>query len=71
MVHYKKKIEEELYKNCDEIIHIIKNDVLKSANDNEAKAFFLKMIGDYCRYIAESAEGERLENTKNEALKSY
>ncbi len=71
MGNYKKKIEEELYKNCDEIISIIKNDVLKTAQESEAKAFFLKMIGDYCRYIAESAEGGRLDNTKDEALKSY
>lgn len=71
MAHYKKRIEEELYKNCDEIIVIIKNDVLKSAGESESKAFFLKMIGDYCRYIAESAKGERLDNVKQEALKSY
>jgi hypothetical protein len=71
MLHYKKRIEEELYKNCDEIIVTIKNDVLKSVGESESKAFFLKMIGDYCRYIAESAKGERLENVKQEALKSY
>ena len=29
------------------------------------------MIGDYDRYIAESAKGERLETTKQEALKAY
>jgi len=71
MGNYKKKIEEELYKNCDEIISIIKADVLAGANESEAKAFFLKMIGDYCRYIAESAKGDRLEKTKQDALKSY
>ena len=68
---YKRKIEEELYKNCDEIIVTIKNDVLTKAGDPESKSFFLKMIGDYCRYVAESAKGERLENTKQEALKCY
>lgn len=71
MGNYKKKIEEELYRNCDEIISIIKTDVLAGANESEAKAFFLKMIGDYCRYIAESAKGDRLEKTKQDALKSY
>jgi hypothetical protein len=40
MTEYKKKIEEELYKNCDEIIHIIKGDVLGKAGDDESKAFF-------------------------------
>lgn len=58
---YKKKIEEELYKNCEEIISIIKADVLEKATDAEGRAFFLKMIGDYCRYIAESAKETRLE----------
>lgn len=71
MGNYKRKIEEELYKNCDEIISTIKNDVLTKAGDADSKAFFLKMIGDYCRYVAESAKGERLENTKQEALKCY
>jgi 14-3-3 protein epsilon len=68
---YKKKIEEELYKNCEEIISIIKTDVLEKATDPESRAFFLKMIGDYCRYIAESAKNERLESCKQDALTSY
>jgi hypothetical protein len=61
MTGYKKKIEEELYKNCEEIISIIKKDVLEKATDAEGRSFFLKMIGDYCRYIAESAKEQRLE----------
>lgn len=60
MSDYKKRIEEELYRNCDEIINTIKNDVISKASDDESRAFFLKMIGDYCRYIAESAKDERL-----------
>ena len=68
---YKTKIEENLFSNCDSIIAIIKNDVLTKAEEAEAKAFFLKMIGDYCRYIAENAKGDRLEKCKEEALSSY
>lgn len=71
MGEYKTRIEEELYKNCDEIISTIRQDVLSKAGNPEVKAFFLKMIGDYDRYIAESAKGERLETTKQEALKAY
>lgn len=71
MAEYKQRIEEELYKNCDEIIAIIKADVLPKSQDDEAKAFFLKMIGDYCRYIAESAKAERLQKTKTDALAAY
>lgn len=68
---YKHKIEEELYRNCDEIIALIRTDVLTKASDDESKAFFLKMIGDYCRYIAESAKEERLAKTKTDALTAY
>lgn len=71
MAEYKKRIEEELYKNCDEIINTIKSDVLAKAADDESRAFFLKMIGDYCRYVAESAKDDRLNNTKTQALSSY
>lgn len=73
MGDYKRKIEEELYRNCDEIIATIRTSVLAGANapNDESKAFFLKMIGDYCRYIAESAKGDRLEKTKTDALAAY
>jgi 14-3-3 protein epsilon len=71
MGDYKRKIEEELYRNCDDIIITIKNSVLSQASDDESRAFFLKMIGDYCRSIAESAKNERLEKTKNDALAAY
>ncbi len=45
--------------------------MLVKAAEDEARAFFLKMIGDYCRYIAESAKDQRLEDTKTQALESY
>ena len=71
MGDYKKRIENELYGNCDEIIALIRTDVLAKAADDEARAFFLKMIGDYCRYIAESAKDDRLARTKTDALGAY
>ena len=68
---YKKQVEEELYSNCDEIISTIKTTILPNISDDEPRAFFLKMIGDYCRYIAESAKDARLEKTKQDALAAY
>ena len=44
---------------------------MTKAQDSETRAFFLKMIGDYCRYIAESAQGDRLQRCKDDALKAY
>ena len=41
------------------------------AADDESKAFFQKMIGDYYRYVAESASGDKLEEVKNGALEGY
>jgi len=52
---YKKKIEEGLYRDCENVIQIIKSKVLNKASEVEAKAFFVKMVGDYYRYIAETA----------------
>ena len=37
----------------------------------EAKAFFVKMVGDYYRYIAENAKDAKLEEVKQQALKAY
>ena len=51
---YKKKIELELQKNCQDIIDMIKADGMRT-QDAEGRAFFLKMVGDYYRYMAESA----------------
>lgn len=69
--HYKRKIEGELQKNCQDIIDMIKSDAMKTAGDIEGKAFFLKMVGDYYRYMAESAQGDVLENAKKGALANY
>ena len=71
MENYKTKIENELYANCDEIVSLIRTEVLSKDASAESKAFFLKMIGDYNRYISESAKEARLENCKNDALSAY
>lgn len=68
---YKKKIETELQKNCQDIIDMIKADAMKTSDDVEGKAFFLKMVGDYYRYMAESAQDEVLEKARQGALQSY
>jgi hypothetical protein len=52
---YKKRIEESLYRDCENVIEIIKSKVLSKQSDEEARAFFVKMVGDYYRYIAETA----------------
>lgn len=50
---------------------MIETEVLKRACDGEAKAFFIKMVGDYYRYISENAKGDLLEQVKQKALRAY
>ena len=68
---YKTKIEAELTGDCERIIKIINEKVLSKDGEPEAKAFFVKMIGDYYRYISENAKDAKLEEVKSEALKAY
>lgn len=68
---YKKKIEGELQNDCQNIINMIKNDAMKTQQEAEGRAFFLKMVGDYYRYMAESATGDKLAQARDGALQHY
>ena len=46
------------------IVKIVKNNCLPLASEDESKAFFQKMIGDYYRYVAESASEAIREEVK-------
>ena len=43
---------------------MINSKVLGKACEGEAKAFFVKMVGDYYRYIAENTKSSSLESVK-------
>jgi len=68
---YKAGIEQKLQDDCQRIIDMINNKVLAKPCDGEPKAFFVKMVGDYYRYIAENAKGDNLEKVKQSALSAY
>lgn len=54
VTNYKKKIEEDLDKTCQEILQHIDDDLLSAEGlDAESRVFYLKMKGDYYRYLAE------------------
>jgi hypothetical protein len=70
----KKDTEIELSNICKEIIQSIDNVCLKKADENgekDAKVFFLKMKGDYYRYIAEYIPDEEKAAVSEKAFKSY
>ena len=68
---YKKRIEGELFDQCVGIVDLVKDNCMKLAANSESKAFFQKMVGDYYRYVAESAQGDKLTQVKNGALDFY
>jgi 14-3-3 protein epsilon len=68
---YKNRIELDLFNQCLDIVNTVKDKCLKLAVEHESKAFFLKMVGDYYRYVAESASPDRLEEVKSGALEYY
>ena len=68
---YKQKIETGLIGDCEKVIQIITDKVLTKSCEEEAKAFFVKMVADYYRYIAENAKDDKLTEVKNKALNSY
>ncbi|KAL2930333.1 14-3-3-like protein, partial [Bienertia sinuspersici] len=50
---YRSKIETELTKICEGILNLLELCLIPSASSAESKVFYLKMKGDYRRYLAE------------------
>lgn len=55
--NYREEIEKELEGRCNEVLELIDNSLLKTVDQNEnaceGKVFYLKMKGDYYRYLVE------------------
>ncbi|XP_065326870.1 14-3-3 protein beta/alpha-A-like [Pelmatolapia mariae] len=63
---YREKIEGELKQICQEVRDLLDKYLIPKASGAEGKVFYLKMKGDYFRYLAEVATGdERNEIVKN------
>ncbi|CAF99347.1 unnamed protein product [Tetraodon nigroviridis] len=65
-VEYRKKIEEELNDICKEVLDLLDKYLIPNADDIDSEVFYLKMKGDYYRYLAEVAT----EDTKKEIIQS-
>ncbi len=68
---YKKKIESELSGFCNDLLELVDSYLIKKASNSEAKVFFLKMKGDYYRYISEYATGDVHAKAAEGALSAY
>ena len=69
---YKKKVENDILRACDEILNVISQSLLPSAvKDVEALIFYYKLKGDYNRYIAEVTLEDKYEKAISSAESSY
>ena len=68
---YKEEIEKELNTFCYDILKLIKDNIMDKCSTNEGKVFFLKMQGDYQRYISEYAQNDQHKQASEEAEAAY
>ncbi|KAH0449492.1 hypothetical protein IEQ34_020184 [Dendrobium chrysotoxum] len=68
---YRGKIEDELSKICDGILKLLDSHLIPSATAAESKVFYLKMKGDYHRYLAEFKTGAERKDAAENTLLAY
>ncbi|GAA96117.1 uncharacterized protein L969DRAFT_91572 [Mixia osmundae IAM 14324] len=68
---YRSKIEKELEGICEDILSVLDQHLIKSAESGESKVFYHKMKGDYHRYLAEFSSGEKRSTASESALEAY
>ncbi|KAK8244302.1 14-3-3 domain-containing protein [Phyllosticta capitalensis] len=68
---YRQKIETELEKVCQDVLDVLDDALIPKAESGESKVFYHKMKGDYHRYLAEFASGEKRKVAATAAHEAY
>ncbi|XP_034051548.1 14-3-3 protein zeta-like [Thalassophryne amazonica] len=68
---YREQVENELKDICEEVLHLLNTHLIPKCKSCESKVFYLKMKGDYYRYLAEVASGDSKKETTSKSLESY
>jgi len=68
---YREKIEKELKDICQEVLNLLDKFLVPKATTAESKVFYLKMKGDYYRYLAEVATGDERQKVIEESQRAY
>lgn len=68
---YRAKIEAELSKICEDILSVLTDHLIASAQTGESKVFYYKMKGDYHRYLAEFAVADKRKEAADLSLEAY
>jgi hypothetical protein len=56
---YKKQVEMDLIRVCTEALDLLTKLLDDNTEENEARIFYLKMMADYYRYLAESVQSDK------------
>jgi len=68
---YREKIEKELRDICQDVLQLLDKFLIPKASNPESKVFYLKMKGDYFRYLAEVATGENRPAVVDDSQRAY
>jgi len=68
---YKEKVEMELRNICNVVLKLLDDYLIKNATQCESKVFYLKMKGDYYRYLAEVASGDDKDKIIEKSQQAY
>lgn len=65
---YKSKMEEVMQKKCQTIITIIEKRCIPVSQTSESKVFWLKLVGDFYRYMAEACHSKETVEVDDKTL---
>ncbi|KAK5616697.1 hypothetical protein CRENBAI_000529 [Crenichthys baileyi] len=68
---YREKIERELKDICNDVLVLLDKYLIPKAEAAESRVFYLKMKGDYFRYLAEVATGDEKDGIIKDSQNAY
>jgi len=68
---YREKVEKELRDICTDVLKLLTDHLIVNSTQFESKVFYLKMNGDYYRYLAEVALGDDRDSIMGNSQESY
>ncbi|KAK9112880.1 hypothetical protein Scep_020399 [Stephania cephalantha] len=69
--NYRSKVETELSEVCGRILKLLNENLVPAASSSESKVFYLKMKGDYYRYLAEFKVGSERREAAEDTMTAY
>jgi len=69
--NYRETVEDELKVICNDVLSLLDEYLIKNSKVPESQVFYLKMKGDYYRYLAEVATGEYRDDIMGKSQEAY